>query len=183
MSRDMCPRPIRDSDWPDVAALEADAYAGSSLAEGRAVLESRGRAAPATCFVLDLDGRVAGYVLALPYPMFQYPDLARAERPAVPSRNLHLHDMVVARDQRGRGRGSGLLSHLTRTAGTAGYDHISLVAVEGKATFWASRGFLAHQGVAVPPDYGDNAVYMSRALTGVRISGATKADRFPCPVP
>ncbi len=179
----MCLRLVRDSDWPDIAALEADAYAGSSLAEGRVVLESRGRAAPATCFVLDLDGRVAGYVLALPYPMFQYPDLTRAEQPAAPSRNLHLHDMVVARDERGRGRGSGLLSHLTQTAGAAGYEHISLVAVEGKAAFWGARGFRAHEEAAVPPDYGDNAVYMSRALTGVRTSGSTKADRFPCPVP
>ncbi|MET7782694.1 MULTISPECIES: GNAT family N-acetyltransferase [Streptomyces] len=174
-------RPIRDGDWPDIAALEADAYAGSSLAEGRAVLESRGRASPATCFVLDLDERVAGYVLALPYPMFQCPELARTQQPAVRSRNLHLHDMVVAQDRRGRGWGSMLLRHLTQTAGST-YEDVSLIAVEGKVTFWASRGFRAHEGVVVPPDYGDDAIYMSRALSADRISVSKKVDRFPCPV-
>jgi GNAT superfamily N-acetyltransferase len=174
-------RPVRDSDWPDIAGLEARAYADSSLAEGRALLQSRGQASPATCFVLELGERVTGYVLALPYPMFRCPDLARAEQPALRSRNLHLHDMVVAADQRGRGHGSTLLRHLTRTAGPA-YEHLSLIAVQGKATFWASRGFRVHERVAVPPDYGDNAVYMSRALSAGRNAGSRKVDRFPCPV-
>ncbi|MET7451301.1 GNAT family N-acetyltransferase [Streptomyces sp. NPDC005574] len=181
MGRDLRIRPIRDSDWPEIAALEAVAYAGTSLAEGRAVLRSRGQASPATCFVLDVGERVTGYVLALPYPMFRSPDLARAEQPAVHSRNLHLHDMVVAPDQRGRGLGSTLLHHLTRTAGSA-YAHLSLIAVEGKATFWASRGFRVHEGIAVPPDYGDNAVYMSRALPAGRSTGSREVDVFPCPV-
>ncbi|MFJ1969273.1 GNAT family N-acetyltransferase [Streptomyces sp. NPDC087903] len=174
-------RPIRDGDWPYIAALEAEAYEGGGLAEGRAVLESRWRASPATCFVLDLDERVAGYVLALPYPMFRYPDLARTEQPAVRSRNLHLHDMVVAPDLRGRGRGSTLLRHLTETARST-YEHVSLIAVEGKATFWASRGFRAHAGVTVPPEYGDDAVYMSRPLSAGRIAGSKKVDGLPCPV-
>ena len=154
-------RTIADPDWPGVAALEAGAYADSSLSEGRAVLESRGRASPGTCFVLDLDGRVAGYVLALPYPMFRYPDLARPEEVTFRSRNLHLHDLVIAEGLRGRGLGRRLLRHLTAVAGASGYERMSLIAVDGMETFWRANGYRAHREVELPPGYGGNAVYMS----------------------
>ncbi len=102
-------RAVAAADWPGVAALEATAYGDSSLLEGRAALESRGRASPSTCLVLHLDGQLAGYVLALPYPAFRYPDLSRPERTVFRSPNLHLHDLVVAEPLRGQGLGSRLL--------------------------------------------------------------------------
>jgi GNAT superfamily N-acetyltransferase len=173
-------RNISDSDWPDVAALEADAYASSALSEGQAALESRGRVSPATCFVLDLDDRIAGYVLALPYPMFRYPDLTRMEESAFHSRNLHLHDLVIADNLRGRGWGTRLLCHLTATAGST-YERISLVAVGGMETFWAARGYRAHKEVELPQSYGNDAVYMSIAVPGSRTSGSKEMDCFTCP--
>ncbi|MEU3979326.1 GNAT family N-acetyltransferase [Streptomyces sp. NPDC026672] len=160
-------RAVADTDWPDVAALEALAYAGTSLTEGRAALESRGRISPGTCFVLDLGGRIGGYVLALPYPMFHHPDLGRPEEVTFHSRNLHLHDIVVAPPLRGRGLGRRLLDRVTTAAGARGYEHISLVAVDGMEGFWRAHGYRTHHDVEVPPGYGENAVYMS---TGVRAS-------------
>jgi predicted N-acetyltransferase YhbS len=174
-------RLVRDGDWPAVAALEADAYASTSLCEGRAALEAKGRVSPDTCFVLELGGEVAGYLLALPYPRFRYPDLARAEETAHQVRNLHLHDMVVAHDQRGRGWGSRLLARLTATARPA-YEHISLVAVAGMAPFWASRGYRAHTEIRLPESYGDDAVYMSITVPGSGTGATKEAARFPCPV-
>ncbi|WP_228044857.1 GNAT family N-acetyltransferase [Streptomyces ferrugineus] len=174
-------RPVRDGDWPGIAAMEAAAYAGSSLTEGRAALESKGRASPDTCFVLDIEGRVAGYLLSLPYPMFQYPALARYDEAVHDSRNLHLHDMVVAQEQRGRGWGGGLLARLTAAARPR-FQHISLVAVDGMAAFWAAHGYRAHPGVRLPESYGDNAVYMSIAVPGSGTSHSKEVARFPCPV-
>jgi GNAT superfamily N-acetyltransferase len=174
-------RPVRDGDWPAVAALEAEAYASLSLSEGQAALESKGRISPGTCFVLDLEGRVAGYLLALPYPRFQYPDLARTEEPVHHVSNLHLHDIVVAEDQRGRGWGSRLLARLTDTARPA-YEHISLVAVGGMAPFWASRGYRAHPEIRLSESYGDDAVYMSIAVPGSGTGATKEVARFPCPV-
>ncbi|MGA5444333.1 GNAT family N-acetyltransferase [Streptomyces sp. BJ20] len=174
-------RPVRAGDWPGIALVEAAAYAGSSLTEGRAALEAKGRASPDTCFVVDLDGDVAGYLLALPYPRFKYPPLARADEPAHDARNLHLHDLVVAHGHRGRGWGRGLLDRLTAAARPR-FEHISLVAVDGMAAFWAAHGYQAHPRVRLPESYGENAVYMSTAVPGRGSRPSKEVARFPCPV-
>jgi GNAT superfamily N-acetyltransferase len=156
-------RPVAARDWDGIVALEAGAY-GSGLSEDRAALESRAQASPGTCFVLDVEDEVAGYVLSLPYPRFRCPDLTRPERSTFRSANLHLHDMVVAAGLRGRGLAKQLLRHLTATADALGYERISLVAVGGSTGFWSARGYANHPEVALPGSYGADAVYMSRAM-------------------
>ncbi|MER5790621.1 GNAT family N-acetyltransferase [Streptomyces sp. NPDC001980] len=166
-------RHIADADWDAITAMESRAYTELGLTEGRAALRSRADASPETCFVLDVGSEPSGYVpsgyvLALPYPPFRYPDLERAEEAAAvppgPPRNLHLHDIVVAERQRGRGLGQRLLTHLTRTAGARGFERISLIAVGRSEPFWSTRGFTAYPGIS-PDGYGANAVYMSRPNT------------------
>jgi ornithine decarboxylase len=154
-------RRVAEDDWPRIAALEAEVYASASLSEGVEALRSRGRASPSTCFVLETGDRVAGYVLALPYPRLRYPDLARPEERAYDSRNLHLHDLVIADDLRGRGLGSRLLRHLTTVAERSSYERISLVAVGGTAGFWSGHGYRPEPGAELHGSYGDGAVYMS----------------------
>ncbi|AEW99349.1 hypothetical protein SCATT_p11560 (plasmid) [Streptantibioticus cattleyicolor NRRL 8057 = DSM 46488] len=176
-------RHIQDADWPAIVALEAGAYTRHGLSEGRAALQSRVRASPRTCFVLDHHDRVAGYLLALPYPPFRVPDLARTEGSAARHHgNLHLHDVVVAEPLRGRGLGGHLLRHLTTTAAPAGYRRLSLVAVAGSGTYWAGHGFTAHPGVELPDSYGTDAVYMSRPWRAVEPparSSARSAEPTP----
>lgn len=154
-------RRVTEDDWPRIAALEAGVYASASLSEGVEALRSRGRSSPGTCFVLESGDRVAGYVLALPYPRFRYPDLTRPEERAYDSRNLHLHDLVIAEDLRGRGLGGRLLRHLTAAAGRSSYERISLVAVGGTESFWAGHGYRPEPGVELHGSYGDGAAYMS----------------------
>ncbi|MFD9907506.1 GNAT family N-acetyltransferase [Streptomyces sp. NPDC059063] len=181
MGDTMRPRPdvrirsIADGDWDGIAALEAEVYTRLGLSEGRAALESRARASPGTCFVLASGRRTAGYVLALPYPPFQSPDLARTERAAHSSRNLHLHDLVVAEDFRGRGLARRLLRHLTATARAGAYERMSLVAIGGSETFWSAQGFQGHREVPLPDGYGTDALYMS-APVPERHSGAGKTE-------
>jgi ribosomal protein S18 acetylase RimI-like enzyme len=159
-------RPVSDGDWDSIVALESSVYTDSALSEDRAALESRGRASPSTSFVLDDGERIAGYLLALPYPMFRYPDLTRVEGDVVPSDNLHLHDLVIGDDFRGSGLARRLLRHLTETARSQGYARISLVAVGGSDSFWSANGFRAEPEVALPDGYGADAVYMSREIEG-----------------
>ncbi|AZM49974.1 GNAT family N-acetyltransferase [Streptomyces sp. WAC 06738] len=155
-------RHIAAHDWGAIAALEDRAYADRALAEGRAALESRGRASPGTCFVLDADGAPGGYLLALPYPAFRCPELRGAEEARHATDNLHLHDIVVAEHLRGAGLAGRLLARLTATARARRFRRISLVAVAGTAAFWTRRGYRPHYEVAPPAGYGPWAVYMSR---------------------
>lgn len=148
-----------DGDWAVIAALEAGAYQEIGLSEDLEVLKSRGR----TAFVLELDGTTAGYVLALPYPAFQCPDLARPEQDVVTSTNLHLHDIVIADEHRGRGLGRLLVSRLVQEAKETGYERISLVALGGREKFWSANGFHPYPRITVPSCYGPEALYMSTA--------------------
>ncbi|MBV2355189.1 GNAT family N-acetyltransferase [Streptomyces sp. J2-1] len=179
-------RPITESDWPRIARLEAEAYAGTALTEGETAL--RAHAAHPTSFVLETDGRITGYVLTLPYPRFRCPelgagahgrgvrgagesagyaggtgDLGAAGGLGVPEAggNLHLHDLVVSAPLRRRGRGSALVAHLTRAAGDLGHTTISLVALAGRERFWRANGYQPHPGTPLPAGYGPGAVYMS----------------------
>ncbi|MGO4429263.1 GNAT family N-acetyltransferase, partial [Streptomyces sp. MCAF7] len=132
-------RHIAEYDWDGIAALESHTYTGLGLSEGRVALESRARVSPATCRALEVGPRLVGYALALPYPMYRYPDLERPEVTVYPSTNLHLHDLVIAENFRRRGLGRRLLRHLTASARAHGYEQISLVAVGGSATYWSAR--------------------------------------------
>ncbi|MEU9480860.1 GNAT family N-acetyltransferase [Streptomyces sp. NPDC048191] len=162
-------RGVTEADWPEVVALEAEAYADTPLTEGEAALRSR--AAAGTCFVLDLDGRIAGYALALPCPRFSYPDLARAEQCAHPRTgvsNLHLHDLVVTAPLRRRGLGTRLARHLSEVARVRGFATMSLIAVAGKEPFWRANGYRPHHEARLPAGYGSDAVYMSARLAAAR---------------
>jgi ribosomal protein S18 acetylase RimI-like enzyme len=162
-------RRITGADWDTVAALEHDAYAPLGLSEGRAALQSRAAVSPGTCFVVDVGGRPAGYLLALPYPALTVPDLGRTgPAAAVPPGNLHLHDIVVAPALRRRGLARHLLRRLTGTARTRGDERISLVAVGGSDRFWSARGFAPHPDVVPTGGYGADAVYMSRPVPAPR---------------
>lgn len=167
MTADVHIRHISESDWVDIVALEADAYTESNLSEEPTALKSRARISPTTCFVLESERQIVGYVLALPYPLFSYPDLARSEEVVHHSRNLHLHDLVIAKPFRRRGLAKLLLHELTAMARSETHDQISLIAAGGSDTFWLMNGFRPRHDVKLPRSYGPQAVYMSKAVSGV----------------
>ena len=168
-------RPIADDDWESIAELEFTTYSELGLSEGRAALESRARRSPETSFVLELDRKVAGYVVALPYPSLQYPDLHRPEEEFALTAegtadecggvNLHLHDLVVAEGVRGRGLAKLLLRRLESIAIQGRrFATISLVSVGDSEGFWAAAGYRPQREVGTPEGYGSQSVYMSKAL-------------------
>ncbi|MFJ9928440.1 GNAT family N-acetyltransferase [Streptomyces misionensis] len=161
-------REISARDWPRLAALEHEAYAHLLLAEGEELLRSRAASSPATCFALDADGRLAGYALALPYPHLDCPDPTRPEHAVHhATTNLHLHDLVISAPLRRRGIGSRLARHVTGVAAALGFETVSLVAVDGKETFWRGNGYEPHHEARVPAAYGRDALYMSAATTAL----------------
>jgi predicted N-acetyltransferase YhbS len=155
-------RALAETDWHQVAALEAATYQDLGLSESLDGLRSR--AGDGTSFVVETDGAVVGYVLALAYPYGRFPDLAEASPTPNRDADLHLHDMAVAADHRGAGLGSRLAGHLLVVAREHGYERISLVALEGRDAFWARQGFHPQPSVPTPAGYGPGATYMSRLL-------------------
>lgn len=161
MSEDLRIRLLTDADWDAVVALEHDAYAADGLSEGREALQSRAAGSPETCFVLEQHGAVRGYLLSLPYPPLRCPDLSRPEEAVYASDNLHVHDLVIAEDLRGRDVALGFIRHFRERAEELGFERISMVAVRGADILLRLLGYRAHREVAVPACYGRRAVYMS----------------------
>lgn len=161
MSEDLRIRLLADGDWDAVVALEHAAYAADGLSEGREALRSRAHASPGTCFVLERHGAVRGYLLSLPYPPLRCPDLSRPEEQAFRSTNLHVHDLVIAEELRGRDVALGFFRHFREQADEQGFERISMVAVRGADILLRLLGYRAHREVPVPACYGRRAVYMS----------------------
>lgn len=178
MTDDVLIRPVGAGDWGAVVAMESAAYTELGLSEGLDALRSRARVSPGTCFVVEADGRIAGYLLALPYPADRYPDLRESETTAFASPNLHLHDLVVSSPFRGRGLARRLLDHLVATARDLGFEQLSLIAVGNSRAFWSYQGFTARPDVVTTGGYDLSAVYMSIAVTALapRSSPSTESD-------
>ncbi|GAB7187449.1 GNAT family N-acetyltransferase [Kitasatospora sp. Ki12] len=164
MSGDLRIRLLADGDWDAVVALEHEAYAADGLSEGREALQSRALGSPETCFVLEQGGTVRGYLLSLPYPPLRCPDLTRPEDARYESDNLHVHDLVIAEDLRGREVALGFMRHFRERAEELGFERISMVAVRGAEILLRLIGYRAHREVAVPACYGRRAVYMSTTV-------------------
>ena len=161
MSGEFLIRQLTDDDWDAVVALEHDAYAADGLSEGRESLQSRALGSPGTCFVLEQHGAVRGYLLSLPYPPLRCPDLAEAEETAFESGNLHVHDLVIAEELRGREIAEDFMRYLQARAAELEFEQISMVAVRGTDILLRLLGYRANREVAVPASYGRRAVYMS----------------------
>ncbi|KUL41534.1 hypothetical protein ADL15_04615 [Actinoplanes awajinensis subsp. mycoplanecinus] len=155
-------RHVTERDWPGIVAIEASTYAGKGLSEDPAVL--RTRMDPATSYVLATGGRIAGYLLALPYPERCSPDLTRAEDTVHDSVNLHLHDLAIAPGHRRAGLGARLVRHLLSEAAGRGYRSVSLVALAGAGAFWRAQGFRDRDDVIPPAGYGADARYLTRRM-------------------
>jgi len=159
-------RSVAEADLDAIAEIEHAAYARLGLSEGREALRSWAALSPDTCFVLELDRRVAGYLLALPFPAGHTPSLGRPDSVSANevSANLHLHDIVLAEDVRGRGLSKMLLRRLEAVAAARMFERVSLVSVGGSQGFWTAAGFTKHPEVAVTETYGSQAMYMSRQV-------------------
>ncbi|MER6400988.1 MULTISPECIES: GNAT family N-acetyltransferase [unclassified Kitasatospora] len=164
MTDDISFRLLADEDWDAVVALESDAYAADDLSEGREALQSRARSSPDTCFVLEHGGKVGGYLLSLPYPLYQCPDLGQVEEADFQSRNLHVHDFVIAEPLRGKDVALRFIRHIREEAQEQGFERISMVAVRRSDILLALLGYRTHREVAVPACYGKRAVYMSMEI-------------------
>lgn len=156
-------RNINDSDWPNIMALQNEAYS-TIEPETREVFESKNKMSEKTCFVAEYENQFAGYFMSVPYPEFEIPSMIEPETKAYQSLNLHMHDIAVKKAFQKKSIGQALINKTIETADIYGYKILALIALKHAVGFWKSKGFIAQNNIMVPNYYGDGAVYMRQNI-------------------
>jgi GNAT superfamily N-acetyltransferase len=146
-----------------VLELQELAYAQNYL-ESAESFTVKIAAGPETCFGAWFDGRLVGYLVAVPLDRDEPLSLNSTHiqpTPMAEAQVLYIHDLAVRPERRKTGLGDVLLVHLYESAIRYGIEAYSLVAVQNSSGYWAQRGFTPQEG---PPaiGYGPEAVRMSR---------------------
>jgi GNAT superfamily N-acetyltransferase len=155
-------RPMTPQDLTHVQAL-ADAI-HVSHPEDPEVLAERQRLYPQGCFMLVEDGRAIGYALTHPWRFAEPPRLNRllGTVPS-PATTYYIHDVALLPEARGKGYAAQVMKRLLAHAREAGFNNLSLVAVNKSQLFWEKAGFRV---IAVPglgaklTSYGPDAALM-----------------------
>lgn len=132
------------------------------------VFAERFRLYPQGCLALENEGRLLGYALTHPWHFGTPPALNSLLR-EIPSNatTYYLHDVALLPEARGKGYAAEAGERLVRHARDAGFDNVSLVAVNNSQAFWERLGFHA---TGVPGleakllTYGPDAVLMRQDL-------------------
>jgi ribosomal protein S18 acetylase RimI-like enzyme len=122
--------------------LHIAAQVHTAYPEDEAVFAERLRLYPAGCRVLEVEGRVAGYVISHPWRLYEPPALNSllGSLPESPD-TYYLHDLVLLPEARGTGAGSAIVETLADHAHTEAFATLSLVAVHDSVEFWRRHGF------------------------------------------
>ncbi|WP_017026244.1 GNAT family N-acetyltransferase [Vibrio rumoiensis] len=160
---------IPEQVWPQIEQIQEVAYR-DGLAEDIDILKIKADVSPETCFVcMDEDDQVLGYVLAHPWESDVPPCINQdiSERDEVVSMEdastLYIHDLAINPDARGAGIAQALIENVITHAEDFNIDKISLVAVQGMASFWGKYGFKSIQSNSTD-SYGDDAQFMVHQL-------------------
>jgi GNAT superfamily N-acetyltransferase len=156
---------MTSQDLAQVQALADVIHVGHP--EDPEVLAERQCLYPQGCLMLVEDGRAIGYTLTHPWHA-EPPPLNRLlhEIPASAT-TYYIHDVALLPEARGRGQAAHAVDRLRAHACEAGFDRLSLVAVNQSQSFWEKAGFRV---IAVPgletklASYGPDAVLMMRDL-------------------
>lgn len=166
MDRSFPWRPATLADTADIARLSR-AHLGP-YAEGENVFAERIRLAPEGCFVLTSGENIVGYFCSHPWIRGKPPALHQMLG-AIPrdADCWYVHDVAVDHAARGGGVVADVCARVFRIAEADGFRTAMLVAVSGAGGYWKKLGFVDATTDALRyklRDYGDDAVYMERAL-------------------
>ena len=152
---------ISENSWQGILQVQENAYT-DSLQEDLAVLKSKWKTSPETCFVyLDSENKVLGYLLAHPWNSDEPPKLFDELPHNSAGDILYLHDLAVSSNARGLGVGRQLSSKILKIAKLKKFRRVLLVAVQGAEDYWFKFGFREVHNMSVSPSYGTNTKLMS----------------------
>jgi GNAT superfamily N-acetyltransferase len=150
------------ADLPAVSAVAAKVH--PDFPEDDAVFAERQRLFPPGCRVLAGSGGLAAYAVSHPWRAGSCPPLntllgALPE----PASTYYIHDIALLPAARGTGAAGEVVEALKREALGARLKELSLVAVNGSASFWSRMGFVEAGGADLADklsSYGADARYM-----------------------
>lgn len=145
-------RAMRAADLAAVFALQCEAYP-QAYHEPMSSLASRLHSAPQMCFVAEVEGVLAGYLLAHPW-VGPIPALHECLPEIVDADHVFLHDLAIHPLFRRMALGQGLYKVLCKMAVQCGYRSTQLMAVAEARRFWLSLGFVEITPLFVPETYG-----------------------------
>ncbi len=153
-------RPLGRDDLPSVLAIADGVHVG--LHERLEVFAEKLSLFPEGCRALADEGLVMGYGFSHPWLMGSIPPLDGFLGGLPPSPQcLHIHDVVVLPQARGRGEAAGYVGYVKGLAARMGITRLALVSVHGSEAFWMRLGFEAAEvGGPGLTAYGHEAVYM-----------------------
>lgn len=141
----------------------------ADLLEEASFFANRLELAPHTCRVAERGGALLGYLIAYPWDA-GLPAALNQPLDALPSpaTTWFVHDCAVAPAAQGLGVAAALLDDSAHGARRAGLRRAALVSLAPAVTYWQRRGYAPEaQSSALRAkltQYGEGAVYMSRAL-------------------
>jgi ribosomal protein S18 acetylase RimI-like enzyme len=147
------------ADLPAVAQISAVVH--GRYAESEAVYAERLALWPTGCFVWRQGGDIAGLLVAHPWHRATSPALG-ALLGAIPpdADSFYLHDIALLPETRRHGAGSAATALVVERARQAGFRDVTLVAVNGAESYWATQGF----AVVEAGGYGPDTFRMRRAV-------------------
>lgn len=174
-------RPMQPDDLTDLTALANRLHPDHP--EDQAILAERQKLYPEGSRVLDVGGRIVGYLFSHPWLWLKPPPLNQmlGALPSQPT-TYYIHDLALADEARGKGHAREAMTFLCKQALILGMPNLSLVAVGSSSAFWERQGFSVHaKGIDGKngldeernwneklKSYGPGACFMSRASDRLR---------------
>lgn len=161
-------RPLLPSDLPRLGLIEAAVHPG--LPERPEVMAEKLALYPEGCRALVAGNDMLGYAIAHPWWSGRAPRLDEffGALPAQPE-CLHMHDVALLPEARGRGAARAYVRHLEALAQATGIGILACVSVYGTAALWGALGFRPvapiEGGLA---SYPFDATYMQAEVRGER---------------
>lgn len=160
-------RRFKRDDLPEALAIQSQVYP-AFLVENEASFASRLDVGGAYCLVANLEGQLAGYLLAHGWQRNSPPQLGAPLLDTQPAEILLIHDLAVATRGQGLGVARKLVNCALDIAAQNGLNSAELVAVEGAASFWRALGFadleVSPEITAKLAGYGNRVVWMGRDI-------------------
>jgi GNAT superfamily N-acetyltransferase len=157
---------MRGADLPAITAI-SDAVHGRYSEDG-AVYAERLALYPSGCFTLWQGDQISGYLISHPWHRDSPPAL-NAMLGSIPmvADSYYLHDIALLPGARGGGSGHAAVDLVLTLARKAGFQDVTLMAVNDADRFWASIGFAYVEDViSTLNSYGAGSYLMRRAVEG-----------------